>query len=82
LNFDNNIKGNFLVFGESAFVACGGLFFKFLTLFTLGGHNVFNFIPFLMIFNATNAPIGGVQIFFGHHKKWKPSFWIQLALSA
>jgi hypothetical protein len=43
-------------------------FFEFLTLFTLGGHNFFNSIPFLMIFNVTNAPIGGVQVFFGHQK--------------
>jgi hypothetical protein len=53
---------------EPTFVAFSGLFFEFLTLFTLGGHNFFNFIPFLMIFGALNAPIGKVKILFKHKK--------------
>jgi hypothetical protein len=39
---------------------------KFLTCFALGGHNFLNSIPFLMIFNVLNAPIGGVQILLEH----------------
>jgi hypothetical protein len=48
------------------------LFKKILTPSTLGGHNFFNFIPFLTIFSAPYAPIKGVQIFFGHKKQWNP----------
>ncbi len=47
-----------------------GLFFEFLTPFTLGGINFFNSNTFLMIFRAPNAPIGGVQVLFGHGKQW------------
>jgi hypothetical protein len=35
-----------------AFVTFGGLIFEFLTPFILGGHNLFTFILFLMIFRA------------------------------
>jgi hypothetical protein len=34
-------------------------FFEFLTPSTLRGHNFFNFIPFLKIFNAPDALIRG-----------------------
>ncbi len=40
-------------------------FFEFLTPSTLGGCDFFNSIPFLTIFNVL-APIGGVQVLFGH----------------
>jgi len=46
-----------------AFVAFGGLFFE-LYPYILKAHNVFNSIPFLMIFNALKMSIGGVQVFF------------------
>jgi hypothetical protein len=39
-------------------------FYEFLTPFTLGAHNIFNFISFLTIFSALEAPIGGVQVLF------------------
>jgi hypothetical protein len=38
-------------------------FCEFFTPFTLKGHNFFKFILFLTIFNALDAPIGGVQVF-------------------
>ncbi len=41
-----------------------------LTLFYFGSHNFFNSVSFLMIFNVTNAPRGGVQVLFRHKKKW------------
>jgi hypothetical protein len=41
-------------------------FLKILTCFALGSHNFLNSIPFFMIFNVLNAPIGGVQILLGH----------------
>ncbi len=59
---------------EPAFVTFGGLFFEFLAPFTLKGHNFLNFIPFLMIFNALNTPIGGVQFLFKHKKQWNLPF--------
>jgi hypothetical protein len=43
-------------------------FFECLASSTLRGHNFFNFIPFLMIFNAPYAPIRRVQILFRHQK--------------
>jgi hypothetical protein len=33
---------------------------------TLRGHNFFNFISFLIIFNALDAPIGRIQVLFGN----------------
>ncbi len=59
---------NFVGVWELAFVAFGGLFFEFLTPFTLRGHNFFNSISFLTIFNALNTPIGGLQVYFEHQK--------------
>jgi hypothetical protein len=44
-------------------------FFEFLTPSTLGGHNFLNPIPFLIIFSAPYAPIGGVEVLFGHQKQ-------------
>jgi hypothetical protein len=44
---------------ELAFVVLGGFFFEFFTPSTLGHHNFLNFIPFSMIFSATNVPIKG-----------------------
>jgi len=38
-------------------------FFEFLIPFTLSDHNFLNFIPFLTIFYALDAPIKGVQVF-------------------
>jgi hypothetical protein len=60
---------NFVGFWELAFVSFGGFFFEFLTPFTLTGHNFFNSIPFLMIFNAPDVLIRRVQILFKHKKK-------------
>jgi hypothetical protein len=54
------------------------VFFELLTPSTLKGHNFLNFITFLMIFSALDAPIGGVQIFFRHPKKWNPPLWSAL----
>jgi hypothetical protein len=47
---------------------------KVIDPFILRGHNFFNPIPFLTIFGAINAPIGGVQVLFRHQKKWSPFF--------
>ncbi len=50
-------------------------FFEFfMTPFILRRHNFFNFILFLVIFNALNAPIGGVQVLIKHKKQWTPPF--------
>jgi len=49
------------------FVAFGGFFFE-LYPYILKGHNVFNSIPFLMIFNALEASIGRVQVFLNAKK--------------
>jgi hypothetical protein len=49
-------------------------FFEVLASSFLGGHNFLNSISFLMSFCALEAPIGGVQIMFGHQEKWNPSF--------
>jgi hypothetical protein len=43
-----------------------------------GGHNFLNYILFLTIFNASNVPIEGVQVLFGHKKTTKPSPWEHL----
>jgi hypothetical protein len=56
---------------EPAFVAFGGLKKK-LDPSILKGHNLFNSIPFLTIFNAVDAPIGGVQVLFRCQKQWSP----------
>jgi hypothetical protein len=48
------------------------VFFKFLTPFTLKGHKFLNYISFLTIFSALDAPIGGVQVLFKHIKQWSP----------
>jgi len=53
----------------------GGLFFKFLTLSSLGGgggHNFLNYHPFLTIFNALNTLVGGIQVLFEHQKQRSP----------
>ncbi len=42
---------------ELAFVAFGGFFVVFLK-----AHNFLDSIPFFTIFNALDAPIGGVEI--------------------
>jgi hypothetical protein len=47
----------------------GGLVFDFLTPFTLGAHNFLVSNLFLTIVNVPDAPRGGVQVFFGHHKQ-------------
>jgi len=52
---------------ELAFVIFGDFFLRFC-------QNFFNFIPFFMIFNALNAPIGGVQVLFRCQKQWSPPF--------
>jgi hypothetical protein len=36
----------------------------------LGGCNFLASNPFLLIFNATNAPRRGLHLIFGHHKQW------------
>jgi hypothetical protein len=45
-----------------------GFFFEFLTPYALGDRNFHNSTFFLMIFNVINAPIGTVQVLFGHQK--------------
>jgi hypothetical protein len=54
------------------------VFFKFLTPFTLKGHNFLNFIPFFTFFSALDAPIEGVQVLFEHKKKWNPPLGFSL----
>ncbi len=39
----------------------------------LTGHSFLNSSSFLMIFNAPNAPIGGIQVMFGHQKQQSPT---------
>jgi hypothetical protein len=51
--------------------------FWVLDLSILRGQNFFNYIPFLMIVNALNVPIGGVQVLFRRKKQW--SFALDLA---
>jgi hypothetical protein len=60
---------NFLGVQELAFVMFSGLFFEFLTPFTLGAHNFLISNLFLTIVCVPDAPRGGVQVFFGHHKE-------------
>jgi hypothetical protein len=55
-----------------AFVTFGGFFFEFLTPFTLGAHNFFNYIPFLKIFIVPDAPIARVWT----PKTMEPALWI------
>ncbi len=38
--------------------------------FYFEGHNFLKFVPFLMIFSALDAPIGGVQVFLDAKNKW------------
>jgi hypothetical protein len=52
-----------------AFIVFSGLFFYFLTLFTLGGYNFLISIFFLTIVSVSDALKGGVQILFGHQKR-------------
>jgi len=68
----NNKKATYKEFFEcskTTFIAFGGFFFEFLTTSTLGGHNFLSSIPFVTIFNVPYAPIGGVQVLFGHQKQ-------------
>jgi hypothetical protein len=62
LNFNNNKITYKEFFGGLKIGLCRiqWLFFEFLALSTLGGRNFVNSIPFLTIFYAPNAPIGGV----------------------
>ncbi len=48
-------------------------FFEFLTPSTLEGRNFFNSISFFTIFSVTNAPLGEVQVLFGHNKHHGPT---------
>jgi hypothetical protein len=52
-----------------AFIVFDGLFFNFLTLFTLGGYNFLISNLFLTIVSVSNAPKGRVQVLFGHQKQ-------------
>jgi len=68
LNFNNNkttYKDVVRCLG-TCLCSIGGLFFLVFAPFILGGHNFLNSIHFLVIFIAPEAPIGGVQFFFGH----------------
>jgi hypothetical protein len=38
----------------------------------MGGLNFFASDPFLLIFNATDAPRGVLYLLFGHQKQWGP----------
>jgi hypothetical protein len=56
---------------------CSGQWFVFLVFDPLffwgwGGHNFLIFHPFLTIFSASDAPIGGVQVLFRHQKQRSP----------
>ncbi len=57
-------------------------FFVFVTPSILGGRNFLNSNLLLMIFSALDAPIGGVQVLFGHQKTMEPSPWIRPVVSA
>jgi hypothetical protein len=59
---------------ELGFVVFSGLFFKFLTSFTLGGRNFLIFNSLLMIVSVSDMPRGGVQVMFGHQQQWNPPF--------
>ncbi len=60
---------------EAALIVFGGLFFfEFLTLFSLRGHNFLISNPLLTIVSVSDASRGGVQIWFGHQKQWRPPF--------
>jgi hypothetical protein len=54
------------------FVRFDGLFFVFLKPSTLQGHKIFNFNLLSTIFSVSDAPIGGVQVLFGHQKQQSP----------
>jgi hypothetical protein len=47
---------------ELAFVAFGGFFYKKVDPFIWNGHNFFNSIIFLTIFNALDMLIGKIQV--------------------
>jgi hypothetical protein len=75
------MQGIFGIIRFIGFVMFGGLFFlDYYPPFTLGGHNFFNFNPFLMIFSMLNMSIGGAQVLFGHQKQWSPPFGLSLYL--
>lgn len=59
----------------------GGLCFwvSWPPLLLLMGRNFLNSNPFFMILNAPNAPIGGVQVMFGHQKQYSPPLGFSLA---
>ncbi len=46
--------------------------------FGLGGCNVFNYNPFLMIFSVPDVPKEGVQVLFGDQKQWSPPLGFSL----
>ncbi len=60
--------------GDQEWALCCSMvcLFEFLTPSTLGGINFFNPNPFLTIFSVPNAPIGRVQVLFGHQKQQSP----------
>ncbi len=73
LNSNSNRATYKEFFEWSSFLVFGDLFFfEFLTPSTLGGCNFLNSNPFLMISNAPDASIGGVQVLFGLQKQWSP----------
>jgi len=55
---------------EPAFVAFGGLFFWVFDPLYFEGHNFLNYISFVTIFSALDAPIGKIQVLFKHQKQW------------
>jgi hypothetical protein len=60
---------NFLGVQKPTFVTFNGMFFQVFDLY-LGVPLVFNSILFLTIFSVLDAPIGGVEVWFGHQEQW------------
>ncbi len=56
-------------------------FFEFLTPSILKGYNFFNSIPFLTIFGALDALIGGFQVLFKQQKYLSPPLALPLDLA-
>jgi hypothetical protein len=48
------------------------VFLEILTPFTLWAHNFLISNMFSTIFNVLDAPRGGLQVLFGHHKQKSP----------
>ncbi len=76
-NYNKNIVTYKELFGCSITSICNFWWFVFFQVIDpsyFGGCSFLNYISFVTIFNALDAPIERVQVWFQHPKQWNPPF--------